>query len=165
MGKNNSESWDEIADRLTKSANNYVDELEYITEEANKMNEIMHYYDSYIWSINDMIKSINNDCLCEDVIEKFYSYLSSGRRMKKMHSFMNDYSTFLDDEIMGLSQSMKEVIDEMTDGELEIDRKELLEMLYDLKDCAVEYMRDLIEIVEKQKKQWKKKHPVLFRKL
>ena len=90
MGKNNSESWDEIADRLTKSANNYVDELEYITEEANKMNEIMHYYDSYIWSINDMIKSINNDCLCEDVIEKFYSYLSSGRRMKKMHSFMND---------------------------------------------------------------------------
>lgn len=43
MGKNNSESWDEIADRLTKSANNYVDELEYITEEANKMNEIMHY--------------------------------------------------------------------------------------------------------------------------
>ena len=66
---------------------------------------------------------------------------------------------------MGLSQSMKDVIDEMTDGELEIDRKELLEMLYDLKDCAVEYMRDLIEIVEKQKKQWKKKHPVLFRKL
>ncbi len=130
-----------------------------------QMSKIIEFFLGYLKSINGMLKALEDGDIDEDVLTQFTSYLYGIRQMKKKHKFMSQYSSDLDSEIIDLTVELKEYLMNLGEIESQDDIDELADLLFDLKDCVVEYMKDIAQIVDKQKKIWKKKHPFLFRGL